>query len=818
MPFSLTELSCALDGLRDTSPGEDGIPFSFLKNLNLYAKSYFLKLLNLIFSSGIIPSSWKRQIIIPILKSGKDPSSPSSYRPIALSSALCKILEHLIKNRLEWFVESNQILPETQFGFRKGKGTSDSLSILSTDIRIAFSNNEHLLGAFLDISSAYDNVYLPLLRHKMQQLSIPERIINFTCNLFIDRQIIIRYQGIKLAPRHLWSGLPQGSVLSPLLFNFYTFDLNQCTNPFASLLQYADDLVIYKSSSCVSEASSSLNSALYYLNTWLENHHLNLSPSKSCGVVFTRKRNVPLPSLICNNEPIPICNSVKFLGVHLDSKMSGVQHFNFILQKSEKCVNIIRSLSGVWWGSHPYCQKLLYNAIIRSHLDYGSFIFEPCNKIPLNNLNLLQAKCLRIIIGAMKSSPKKALQVECADPPLHLRRQYISDRFLFKISQYPNHPLFTKLDLLCQKISTSRYWTNKDSPRLVKSYNKLKSLTFPIFQIRIDPFFKCDFQALIYSPSVILDTGITRGITNANSLFNEYVLRQFSEWLLMFTDASQLSKDDYMGSAVWVPKYKVALTFKIPSTASIFTGEAIAIYEAISYVESHNIPKAVIFSDSKSCLQAIIGNQFRAKNKHSLILLIKELLWKCKIRGLEISLCYIPGHSGIIGNEVADGLAKESTMSGSLLHFKSYAIDLACYARSLLKETWNSDWQISRLSTGSHYGSIQPTIRPKPWFFRFRGSSKRAASIICRLRLGHVCTPVFLNKIHVRDHSICECGIEEGSPDHIFFNCQKYSVSLYDILPSFIPRPINFKSLLCYIDSPFTQVLCQYIDYFDIKL
>lgn len=818
LPFSLPELTCALDGLRDTSPGEDGIPFSFLKNLSSYSKLYFLTLLNRIFSSGTIPSSWKRQIIIPILKSGKDPSISSSYRPIALSSTLCKILEHLIKNRLEWLVENIQILPKTQFGFRKGKGTFDSLSILSTDIRIAFSNEELLFGVFLDISSAYDNVYLPLLRNKMQQLSIPERMINFIYNLFTDRQIIIRFHGTKLAPRHIWTGLPQGSVLSPLLFNLYTFDLEQCTNSFANLLQYADDVVLYKSSRTLSEASSSLNSALYYLSAWLEDHHLSLSPSKSCGVVFTRKRNIPLPTLICNNEIIPIRNTVKFLGVYFDTKLSGVQHFNFILQKSEKCVNVIRSLSGVWWGSHPYCQKLLYNAIIRSHFDYGSFIFEPCNKIPLNNLNLLQAKCLRIIIGAMKSSPKNALQVECADPPLGLRRQYISDRFLFKISQYPSHPLFPKLDLLCQKISNSRYWANKDSTRLVKSYNKLKSLSLPMFQSPYDTFFRCDFEALIYSPSVILDAGIVKNDPNANSSFNEYVLREFPQWLLMFTDASQPTKGDYVGSAVWVPKYKVVLSFKCPPITSIFTGEAIAIYEAISYAESHNITKTVIFSDSKSSLKAIIGNQFRSKTKHPVILLIKELLWKCKIRGLEVILCWIPGHSGINGNEVVDKWAKESSMSGSPLHFKSYSLDLVCHASLLLKEAWNSDWQTSKLHTGKYYGSIQTSIRPKPWFFRFRRGSKRVTSIICRLRLGHACTPVFLNKIHVRDHSICECGLEEGSPDHIFFNCHKYSVSLYDILPNFIPRPINFKSLLSYIDSPFTQILSQYIDYFDIKL
>lgn len=817
-PFSSEELFCALGGLKDSSPGEDGIPFSFLVNLSPYSKSFFLQLLNAIFISGIIPTPWRRQIIIPILKQGKDPLSPSSYRPIALSSVLCKILEHLIKNRLEWLVESNEALPRSQFGFRKGKGTLDSLSILTTDIRIAFSNEEHLLGVFLDISSAYDNVYLPLLRNKMLQLSIPERIINFICNLFIDRQIIVRHHGFQTSPRQIWSGLPQGSVLSPLLFNIYTFNLENCTNSFANLLQYADDLVLYKSSSSIHETSAALNSALHYLNSWLEDHHLNLSPSKSRAVVFTRKRNLQTPSLFCNTEIIPVHDTVKFLGVHLDPKLSGAAHFNYVAQKSENCVNILRSLSGVWWGSHPYCQKLLYNAIVRSHLDYGSFIFEPCNKIPISKLDLIQAKCLRIVIGAMRSSPKNALQVECADPPLPLRRQYISDKFLFKISQDLNHPLFPKLETLRQKIVTTRYWSNKNPTRLADSYNKFRSLQYPNFQTSINPLYKCSYEALVYSPTVILDIGITKGDPNANSLFNEYVSKTCPDWLLMFSDASQQSQGEPVGSAVWIPKFKVVLTFKCPPTTTIFTGEGIAIYEAISYAETHNIKKAAIFSDSKSCLQAIIGNQFRNKSRHPIILLIKELLWKSQTRGLEIILCWVPGHSGITGNDEADKWAKISSISGTMLHYKSYANDLSYYANTLLKDSWNSDWQTTRLHTGQYYGSIQPKILSKPWFFKYRKGTKRATSVICRLRLGHVCTPVFLNKIHIRDHSICECGLDEGSPDHIFFNCHRYSTSLYDVLPSFIPRPINMHSLLSFIDTPLVQVLSQYIDHFNINL
>lgn len=150
----------------------------------------------------------------------------------------------------------------------------------------------------------------------------------------------------------------------------------------------------------------------------------------------------------------------------------------------------MRCLSGVWWGSHPYTQKLRYNALIRSHLDYGSFILEPCHKTIIRDLDKIQSKALRIIIGAMKSSPINALQVEYAEPPLQLRRQYLSDRFLFKILQLSSHPLSARLHLLSQLVLSSSYWSHKSPPCLIKSYNKFIGLPYPVHQCRILPIYE----------------------------------------------------------------------------------------------------------------------------------------------------------------------------------------------------------------------------------------------------------------------------------------------------------------------------------------
>lgn len=216
-PFTFKELKLVLKHVKDSSPGLDGIPYSFISHAGSSSKNYFLSILNYCYINGWVPNEWKCQIIIPILKPGQHPADPNSYRPIALSSVLLKLLEHLIKNRLVWIVESQHLLPNSQFGFRKGYCTMDSVGTLLSDIRTSLSNKDSVVAAFLDISSAYDSVILPILRQKMQQLRLPAKMTYCICEMLMSRSLILRTHGMTLERRFSWKGLPHGSVLSPIL-------------------------------------------------------------------------------------------------------------------------------------------------------------------------------------------------------------------------------------------------------------------------------------------------------------------------------------------------------------------------------------------------------------------------------------------------------------------------------------------------------------------------------------------------------------------------------------------------------------------------
>ncbi|XP_048486459.1 uncharacterized protein LOC125490647 isoform X1 [Plutella xylostella] len=383
----------------------------------------------------------------------------------------------------------------------------------------------------------------------------------------------------------------------------------------------------------------------------------------------------------------------------------------------------------------------------------------------------------------MKSSPTNALQVECVDPPLSLRRQYLCDRFFFRIWQSNSHPLLPKLDILKRLCNAQE---THGLSYLLKTYIFSSNLPHPTSKFSIYPLFDVPYDALVFQPNVVMDLGISKDSPAAEKALSAKLNSEWSGWLPIFTDASKLSENSNVGLAVWLPKYKVALSFKRPPESSVFTGEATAILEALLYAESHKLNKTIILSDSASSLQAIISFPFKSKSKFPIILKIRETLFRCMTQGIEVAIAWIPGHSGIIGPR--------------------------------LDRSWKVSWDTSRNFKGKFYSHIQPHIPKKPWFFKAKHLDKPATSTLCRLRLGHACTPVHLARIRVRDSSVCDCGASEGSVDHLFFECPNLQTSLYDILPPTIPKPVNTNYLLTLVHTPLVNILYKFLKTNNIKL
>ena len=243
-----------------SSPGVDLIHNQFLINLPATHRSWLLSLFNKSFETGSIPSDWKESHIIPILKPGKDSSAPNSYRPISLLSCVGKVMERVISWRIQWHLETGSHLLPEQFGFRPCRSTADPLSILEHTIQKGYRTQRVTLVVFLDLSAAFDRASPKAVLLKLAGMGLEGNILRWLHNYLSDRKFSVSIRNKSSEQRQILSSVPQGSALSPTLFNILLSDLPQSRN--VKSLVYADDITLYVTATDLNEARSDMQEAL----------------------------------------------------------------------------------------------------------------------------------------------------------------------------------------------------------------------------------------------------------------------------------------------------------------------------------------------------------------------------------------------------------------------------------------------------------------------------------------------------------------------------------------------------------------------------
>ena len=223
------------------APGPDGVSALLLKNLPLECIWILTEIFNMSWESGIVPEVWKQATLCPIKKPNKDPSKPESYRLIALTSIVGKVLERIINARLNHYLESNNLFAKTQYGFRAGLSTAHPLAHLEEDVRYTLNKRGIMIAVCLDMKMAYDLVSHNTLITKLQLHGIEGRCLNWIKSHIDHRSVRVKVQDSYSNPRVLTRGVAQGSPLSCTLFNICVNDLHKEAVPGATLVQFADD-------------------------------------------------------------------------------------------------------------------------------------------------------------------------------------------------------------------------------------------------------------------------------------------------------------------------------------------------------------------------------------------------------------------------------------------------------------------------------------------------------------------------------------------------------------------------------------------------
>ena len=432
--FTSSELSHALNKCGKTSVGPDQIDYSFFRNLSDIGFNNLLSAFNSLWVEGTFPDAWHDSTLIPILKPRKPPSSPSSYRPISLTSCACKLLERMINVRIRTYLEYNDIISPFQSGFRPGRSTADNLVRLIDSVQRGFQQKEITLALFLDLRAAFDRVNKTALLIKIHKCGIRGRLATFIQNFLDKRTFKVRCGNTYSPSFNQDHGVPQGSVISPTLFIIMINDIFNDIhhiNQQIKLSMYADDLVVWYTHPSVDQANRILQLVVNKIELWCDQWGLEVSPKKSAALIFSKKPKYVKPyiPLQLKDQIIPVVKTYKYLGITLDSGLNFSPHFKDIVQRCTRRINIIKSLAGRDWGADRSTLLNLYTSLIRPILDYNGFLFDDISSPKIKTLQTVQNAALRIVTGALRTSNAHNLHIDTNIPLLCHRRKYQLMRF-----------------------------------------------------------------------------------------------------------------------------------------------------------------------------------------------------------------------------------------------------------------------------------------------------------------------------------------------------------------------------------------------------
>ncbi|GFT72107.1 probable RNA-directed DNA polymerase from transposon BS [Trichonephila clavipes] len=286
------------------SPGIDLITNRILKILPTKFIIFIALLFNMLLENCYFPKSWRMAVVIPILKPNSDDSNPQNYRPISLLSTLSKAYEFVILNRLNQHCLARNIIIPEQHGFVTKCSTVTQLLRVTELVHTGFQNHQATGMLFVDIAKAFDKIWYDGLISKMMRLGFSDQILKIIHSYLNSREFRVRVENCLSSPRPVKSGIPQGSLLGPRLFNLYINDIPKADN--VHLAMYADDTAIISQHTYNFKIIERLQNYITRLQLWLVAWKIKVNASKSASLLFTKQRCIGnLPNIYIFDQPVP---------------------------------------------------------------------------------------------------------------------------------------------------------------------------------------------------------------------------------------------------------------------------------------------------------------------------------------------------------------------------------------------------------------------------------------------------------------------------------------------------------------------------------
>lgn len=757
--ITMSELMTAIKKLKKKkSPGPDNITNEMLQHLGSAAIQKLLDIYNMSWTTGQVPQCWREATMIPVLKKGKNKSKALSYRPISLTSCVCKTLERIVNQRMQLFLETECIIVPEQAGFRQYKSTEDQTTHLTQVIEDAFQAKKVTLAVFIDLQKAFDKVWKDGLLVKLLRCGIGGNMYQWIKSYLHNRRARVMVDGRCGRKVLLRQGVPQGGVLSPTLFILFINDIVSELPKGVHAALYADDLALWCTEEYATTANHRMQIALEKVSAWADRWCVSINRDKTTGTFFSLSPKADPGRLTLGNTTLKMEDQQTYLGVTYDKKMTWRQHITLAESKARRKLNIMRKLAGTQWGANGKILKSVYQGTVRPHLEYGSSSWMTAAKSHQNTLDKVQNQALRIITGAMKSTPIEKMEQVTGIPPLSTRRKQkaMLQATKYKCTQY--HPMSTRLEKLSSGRLKSRSSFAIETRALHREHQARLPAVQPItFSLDAPPW--QDLAGKVTVKTTV--PGITKKDDQSDTVKRTMTAAMLEEqypreaWLHVYTDGSATDAISCGGAGVYTqypsgewqteaaPTGKYCTNYKAEIEALILAANTIC-----SRVDQNT--QVVFLTDALSVLQAYNGSQLPQ---------LEKALYNIKC--LRTVLQWVPAHCGIAGNERADKMAKMGARDDQ-------PDNPVCLAESntIIKAIFKTP------TTPDAYHNL----------------TRQDQVIIFRLRTGHNRLNQHLyRKMKVVSSPLCSCEKAEQDTRHILQDCGALRQLREEVWPSPIP-------------------------------
>ncbi|XP_058987522.1 RNA-directed DNA polymerase from mobile element jockey isoform X1 [Musca domestica] len=743
--FSFAELQKVLDMKKKPSAaGLDGITYEMVNNLSIQSKHHLLVAYNKLWRNCNYLDEWREIKIVPIPKKDKDLDIPTNFRPIALISVFAKIINLMVKQRLNLYMDDNKLLPHRSYAYRKHVSTSTCINDILHTINFHKERNEKVVILSMDVSKAYECVDISCLRMILQQLDIPEQIRTWILNFLCKRTLRM---GNSLL--NIYNGIPQGSCLSPTLFNLYTLGLHGISDGNTNLFQYADDFILLVHDFDFDLANRILQKkASNFVNLLMK---LNLSVNiEKTAVMYVAKGGRKKPHVMINGNQVKVVTSIKFLGRHIKNSLSLKEHYDEVILSCKNTLNALKMVTGPKKGLHPAKAVNLSKSLIFSKTEYAisSMAHRPAyiNK----KLTSFQNQLLRRNLGLVPSTPNHVVCALAGILPTDLRAQQLAAKELLRLKIY--------------NLSLYDYFTTNSSQKtsIGYVYNNFKNIfdkTRIGYNVKSSKI-ETKLNIFNFSKNDVASECIQ---SHFRKMFNELKSQGVSIWA---TDASVTNNNT--GCAVCNISSSQNFLFKIEEKLSSLAGELRAIEKAIDIIIEDGISMAAIFTDSKNACLLLQDNSSNNYTTYNIIQKINNSSI-CKV-----TFIWVPSHVGISLNETADFYAKQATEAGCVIPYELSVTDAIQKIEANLWNDFVERFKETSLHKGSYFFRFFPNPPKQPWY---KNSSMKPENIkiINRLFTGHTYTKKYFHRVGISNSSLCEtCNVIEDE-NHIIFHCKKFN-------------------------------------------